>query len=328
MPALHLIDTLGARWSAIAAAAETIRREQTPDAPDSARPRVLGIGPGARWMLREAGVERAACTAPPTGCAGLSWAAVRRAAASDRTIDSVVAWSLDAAISGLLGAPRLPMTVVLGEPPLRASMRHARALRRAARARAATPELVEAWRGVVGPIVDRWTAEPTAFDPALLATHESREAVRASWGAAPDETVVAGLGEPASAVRAERLSFIAGLLRFTGRRAAAVVPAGASGAERGRRLASRHGGAWRVILDHRPPWRVLPGADLAVWCGDSRAIPPVVLASAERAGVPIVVAAEFGNPADAGGGSCSLSLARALLGVLRPAERVPAMVRA
>ncbi len=310
---LHVIDAAGPHWCALAAAAEFIRV--------GAAPLIVAIGANAGAVLGRVGIRlcdpslRATdgssgqCAGallpgvevtPPLARPELAWPALRRVTRGHAPITAIHAWSLRAASAVRLARPGIPLTIHLHELPdhrrprsirLLANAHHIRILGRATRA---------AWLDAGLPI--NVTAETSEF-PVIhalipLDRPAARAARREEWGVDDGTLVIHAAGEPPAAVGAFAESYIAGVVRFTGRETVAIAPPGARELERAARIAHTHAGEWRVICDPRPPWELLPGCDLALHI-DSRAksaaarslaVPPSAapLLYAAAMGVPIV----------------------------------------
>jgi len=214
--------------------------------------------------------------------------------------DCVHAWTAraGAACTGVSEGVPVLVTVSATPPVARIPQRRAlcRALERAAHIRFTSRFLRGAWLAWGAPTV-RASVAPLPL-PIGGAPGPGREAVRSSWGVPSDEPVVLACGAPVSAINARWFSYEVGVMSVAGLLATVVIPDGAAQAERGLRFAQRHTEPWRVVLDDRPVWALLPGAELAVWScegvssgqreGGSGVTPPDTLAWAAAAGVPVV----------------------------------------
>lgn len=281
MPTLHVLHADDASPATCAAARRALDAEPAADGPG---PRLVLIGsPGA---LRAAGGDllvRPAGAAPDAAAvrttrvsfrAGPLASAVRRLPPGG----VVRAWSLAAAVAVRRAAGRDADELVLPTLPLGALRRsERRALAVARSIEAADEYLRERLRAMLpGPAHARLfagdLAEPTDPDA------PPRDAVRRSWGVGPDAFVIAAVSHPAGSAPARTASYAAGVLRVSGRPAAAVVPADARSLHAARRFADDHHSAWPVVAEQRPIRNWLQGVDLALWCA-----PPELPAPGSRA---------------------------------------------
>lgn len=309
--ALHVIDATGPHWCALAAAAECLRAD--------AAPLVFAIGANAADTLGRAGIAlsdrnrhaagRSSDPCHAAGIAGISvtpplarpelaWPALRRFVREHAPVSAVHAWSLRAARAVRLARLAPPLTVHLHEPPDHLAPKWLRPLAGADHIRILGGPIRAAWLRAGLPIDAPIETAEFPVNHALIPRDRAaaRAARRGDWGVGDDVLVIHAAGEPPASVGAFAESYIAGVVRFTGRETVVIVPPGARELERAARIAHTHMGEWRVIVDPRPPWEILPGCDLALHI-DSRAksLGTRSLAAPPSA-APLLYAAAMGVP--------------------------------
>ena len=147
---------------------------------------------------------------------------------------------------------------------------------------------------------------------ALPTPRLDRTALRGGWGATQGTLVIAGIGQPSSAVSARRLAYNAGIVALTGRPALAVVGPEAREIARARLFIERHDHRWGLVVDSRPMVDLLSGIDCAMvtkddrspYGGDvdgARALGAQEFVSAM--GIPVIADAVYGDLVEGDGGA-------------------------
>jgi hypothetical protein len=299
----HIIEPRVTGMSALAAVAALCRNiGDGGPAKITHRAVVLG-GTSAATRAERAGLRAFDRLAVPGGVPQAAARAFQRLLVSRPAVDLLVCWSAASLALAWLADHRLPRTAMftahepshavnlsptLWNPVGRALF--SRTLRRAAEHTPlafATATLREAWSASL-PGASAGRVLPLGIDASLL-RHAARAEVRGQWAVRPDESVVIALGEPERCIDASTFGYHCGVTSVAGARLLGVVPSAAFDSERGLRFTERHAGAWRLAIDDRPIWELLPGCDAAYWVGGGAAShSDVSLRWAAAAGLPIV----------------------------------------
>lgn len=269
---LHLLDVASGGWSAARSLLALLEHGR----PEAASHLVLLIGgtgderTSLGWGLRPHGR-----VAAPGGACERAWAGIRQVVRAWAPIDAICAWSEAALDAADRAAGHVPRVLVLTGPG-RTPRRWERlpwlggGLSRAGALVASGPGVLEhaVRRGLAPRHRSVWA--PAPIEPSLLAW-DRRAGTRARWGVNSQTAVLAALGEPESAVDARRAAYQAGVAAVAGCRQAILVPRAAGQLERALRFTERHRGHWRLIIEDRPLWELLPSCDGALWVGPEHA---------------------------------------------------------
>lgn len=298
----HIIEPRVMGMSALAAVATLCDSIGDGPAKIIHRAVVLG-GTGAAARAERAGLRSCDRLAIPGGVPQAAARSFQRLLVSRPAVDLLVCWSAASLALAWLADHRLPRTAMFSthEPSHGATLSPTlwnpigralfnRTLRRAAENAPmafATATLRDAWSASV-PAASEGRILPLGIDAARMRP-ESRASLRARWAVQPDESVVIALGEPEQCIDASTFGYHCGVTSVAGARLLGVVPSAAFDTERGLRFTERHAGAWRIAVDDRPIWELLPGCDAAYWVGGGAAShSDVSLRWAAAASLPIV----------------------------------------
>lgn len=203
--------------------------------------------------------------------------------------DVIHAWSVEAAMAALLAAPGIPVRLTLsGVPPLSRCARIAAGwvLRKVSWLDAFSHPALESWapllNGLPFPVVH--SVAPAWWSGTPFTRSNSRGALRTEWGVQDSDHVVWALGDDPTRIDARAFAYHIGVLALTGRSIVGVVSPSAAHLERGVRFTTRHNGAWRLLIDGRPPPAFVAACDAALAMGDESAWSSQM---AEALGIPV-----------------------------------------
>lgn len=298
----HIVEPRVMGMSALAAVAALCGRRG--DDPNSIVHRAIVLGgDDAAARSERAGIGMFDRLAVPAGVPHAGSRSLHRLLVSRPAVDLLVCWSANALCLAWLadrGLPRAAMLTVhepshpalhgtlLGNPLGR--LLFERTVVRAAENTSlafATPALRDAWAGML-PGAPRGSILSLGVDTDRLRA-SSRAALRASWCVRENESVVIALGEPECVIDGSSFGYHCGVTSVAGAHLMGLVPPAAFDVERGMRFTERHAGAWRLAVDDRPVWELLPGCDAAYWVGGGPAsYSDTPLRWAIASGLPIV----------------------------------------
>ncbi len=268
--ALHLIDPVSAGWPACDALGTLLSRS----APGLEHEVVVVGGTPDMIAADRLSLPWSENIGAPLRKPWLGAPRLKARLGGPRTPDVVCAWSSGTLALAHLGARGFARFAMLSEPPpgLSAWSPERRLYRNAI---GGAERLVFSTRFARS----SWLAfglppGPTSVVPAPIDLSRidrgSRRGIRDEWGVEERTGVILALGEPGACVQGQRSVYHAGIATLAGAINALVLPPDAWQLDRALRFTERHTGWWRLIIDERPPWKLLSACDAALWFGPAR----------------------------------------------------------